>query len=74
MSRHAVPFADTQYLSRTHSVFRAYGEGYAGRRLGILLSRPEGEVLWREIGILQGRSCPSYGRIGRFSVDRNAIV
>ena len=99
MSRHTVPFADTQYLSRlrrglrgqaagnfaflpghavsfaptagttraggwefcflarTHSVFRAYGEDYMGRR-----------------AILKGRSCPSYGRIGRFSVDRNAIA
>ena len=43
MSRHTVPFADTQYLSRTHSVFRAYGEGYAGRRLGILLFCSEGK-------------------------------
>ena len=43
MSRHTVPFADTQYLSRTHSVFRAYGEDYAGRRLGILLFCSEGK-------------------------------
>lgn len=93
MSRHAVPFADTQclsrlrrglrgqaagnfaflpghavafaptagttraggwefcFLARTHSVFRAYGGDYMGKR-----------------AILKGRSCPSYGRIGRFSV------
>ena len=78
MSRHAVPFADTQYLSRTHSVFRghtvsfaptagttraggwkfcflartrsvfrAYGEDYMGRRLGILLSCPDTQCLSR---------------------------
>lgn len=47
MSRHTVPFADTQYLSRTHSVFRAYGEDYAGRRLGILLSCPDTQCLSR---------------------------
>ena len=39
---------------------RAYGEGYMGRRLGILLSCPEGEVLWKQADLRSGRA---YGEV-----------
>ena len=64
--------AGTQCLSRTHSVFRAYGEDYAGRRLEISLSCSEGEIPWKQANDFERKELPSYGRIGRFSVDRNA--
>ena len=60
MSRHAVPFADTQYLSRTHSVFRAYGEDYAGRRLEILLSCPDTQCLSRLRRGLHGQAAGNF--------------
>lgn len=73
MSRHAVPFADTQYLSRTHSVFRAYGEGYAGRRLEILLSCPDTQCLSRLRRGLHGQAAGNFAFFpGRGSpVERN---
>ena len=82
MSRHAVPFADTQYLSRTHSVFRGHTVSFAptaratragGWKFCFLartrsVFRAYGEDYMGRRAILKGRSCPSYGRIGRFSV------